>query len=199
MTSKKNLTAKEIYRKLKNGETRYDEEYHCPLIIEVMNNPNKGTISAFCVEAFISDTTFYRWKARHPTFNECYRYAAMMSRENWEDEGRLGKDDESFNMDYWRIIGAARYGVGKSNRVRVEMDDQANPYEQYKQLISQASCGDFTAGELKQLMESINVGTRTYETFELQKEIDRMKEDLHKMEQNNANNSLAIEKAQEIN
>jgi hypothetical protein len=60
--------------------------------------------------------------------------------------------------------------------------------------MNQASMGDFTAAELKQLMESINIGIRAFESFELQKEVNAMKEDLLKMSQNNGNNILSIAK-----
>jgi len=188
------LNPKKIYENLKKNATSYKEETHCPMIIKVLCDPNKGTMSAFCVEAFITDSTFYRWLAKYKTLYSCYRYGLMKARENWEDEGRRGKDDESFNLEYWRIIGASRFGVGKTNRVRLEVDADSNPYEQFKQLIGQASNGDFTAGELKQIMESINVGRSAFETFELQKEVTRMREDLLKMENNNGHNSFAIEK-----
>jgi len=183
-----------IYQNIKSNETSYKEDKHCPMILEVLCDPNRGTMSAFCVDAFITDSTFYRWLAKYKIFYSCYRYGLMRARENWEGEGRSGRDDESFNLEYWRIIGASRFGVGKTNRVRLEVDADSNPYEQFKQLIAQASNGDFTAGELKQIMESINVGRSAFETFELQKEVTRMKEDFIKMENKNGNNRCAIEK-----
>jgi hypothetical protein len=184
----------EVYKQLKSQKAGYDEKIHCPMIINILCNPNEGTMAAFCVAAKITDSTFYRWLAKYKIFNDCYRYGILMARVNWDEEGRNSRDEEGFNLEYWRIVGASRFGVGKTNRVRVSIDSDSNPYEQYKQLISQASLGDFTAGELKQLMESINVGTRTYETFELQKEIDEMRKDLLKMEQNHGNNSGAVAK-----
>lgn len=175
----------QAYAHLKDKKYEYIEEYHCRLILEIMSDPYKGTISAFCKEALISDKTFYRWKNKYELFDECYRLGCMISRENWEEDGRNRESNESFNLEYWRIIGSSRYGVGKSNRVRLELSEDSTPYDQYKQLISQASLGDFTASEIKQLMESLNAGTRAYETFELQKEIDNLKKDLALMEQNN--------------
>jgi hypothetical protein len=184
--------AEKIYMQCKKGGVQYDEAHHCKLVLAVMNN--EGTMSAFCVRAQISDSTFFRWLNQHALFHECYRIGCMIARENWEEEGRGGKDDEMFNIEIWKIQGAARYGVGKSNRVRIHIDAHSSPYEQYKQLMNQASMGDFTAAELKQLMESINIGIRAFESFELQKEVNAMKEDLLKMSQNNGNNILSIAK-----
>ena len=191
--SKGKMTPKEIYKIFKNNEQKYNEETHCEMIIKCISE--KGTISAFCKEAMISDSSFYRWTRIHPIFESCYRYATMVAREAWEEEGRYGKDDPDFNMDYWKTIGSHRFGLGKSNRVRVDVDSEANPYLQYQQLLRQASHGDFTAAEVKQLMESVNVGSRVFESFKLQQEVDAMKDDLSKMSQNHAHNIIPIAQA----
>lgn len=197
MTYKK-INPKQIYLSLKKG-VKYEEEVHCPMVIRVLSDPNKGTMAAFCKEAGISDSQFYRWCHKYKVFNQCYRYGCMLSLENWEEEGRQGKHDDSFNLEIWKIQGSARYGIGRSNRVRVHVDSKKTPFDQYQQLIEQASFGDFTSAELKQLMESINIGCRAYEQFELQKEIDKMRKDLTKMSQNNGNNIVSIEGTQKAN
>jgi len=181
-----------IYKAQKAGGVEYDEVKHCKLIIDCM--AKHGTMSSFCVESGIGDGQFYKWMNRHEMFMDCYRIACMIARENWEREGELGKGDESFDLELWKAQGAARYGVGKTNRVRVHLDADSTPYDQYKQLLVQASMGDFTAAELKQLMESINIGIRAYESFELQKEVDAIRKDLTKMSAN-GNNIVAIKTA----
>lgn len=187
------VNATKIYKDIKSNSTAYEEEKHCPMIIKVMSE--QGTESAFCVIAEIADTTFYAWKKKYPIFNECYRIGCMLARENWEEEGRRGKDSIDFNIDYWKTIGVSRFGVGKNNRIRVELNEESSPYEQYQQLIRQASYGDFNSAEIKQLMESINVGVRVYESFKLQQEVDTMKEDLIKMNQHNVKNIVPIKEA----
>ncbi len=184
------IDAKKLYLQIKKGEALYEEEIHCPMILQVMNE--EGTMTAFCKKAIISDGLFYKWCRQHTVFNDCYQIAKMHSKYNWEEEGRLGKDDENFNMDYWRITGATRYGVGRNNRIRMAVDPESNPYEQYQQLIRQAGSEEFTASEVKQLMESINVGRGAFETFKLQESIDAMKDDVTRMKVNHANNSSAI-------
>ena len=181
-----------LYKAQKAGSNKYDEEKHCKLIIDCMNN--SGTVSSFCVQAGIGDATFYRWMNKYDTFMDCYRLGCMIARENWEREGEEGKSDESFDLELWRTQGAARYGVGKTNRVRVHLDASSTPYEQYKQLLTQASMGDFTAAELKQLMESINIGIRAYESFELQREVSEMRNDIVKMGRD-GNNIVSIKTA----
>lgn len=185
--------AKKLYLQIKKGERTYQEEVHCPMILQVMGT--KGTMTAFCQEAFISDALFYKWINLYPIFNDCYQIGRMISKANWESEGEHGKDDENFNIEYWRITGACRYGIGRSNRIRVAIDPESTPYEQYKQLIRQASCEEFTASEIKQLMESLNVGRSVYETFKLQERIDVMEDNVKRMEINNGHNLSPIEKA----
>lgn len=179
-----------IYKKLKLNATGYTEEIHCPMVLKCMDE--SGTVSAFCVEAMISDSTFYRWINKHVLFNDCYRIGCMIARENWENEGKEGRYEEDFNIEIWRIQGASRFGVGRTNRVRLQIDADASPFEQYKQLVSQATMGDFSAAEFKQLMETINIGCRAFESFELQKQVEEMKEDLEKMQSNYGNNIIPI-------
>lgn len=179
---------KEQYAQIKQKRKRgtYQEEIHCPMILQIMST--EGTMTAFCYEAAISDSLFYKWLSKYPVFKDCYELGKVISRYNWEKEGEENKDNEEFNLDYWRIKGACRYGFGK-NKIRMAVDPKADPYTQYQQLIEQAGTEEFTASEVKQLMEAINVGRGAYETFELQKALDQMKKDIVKM--NHANNSSA--------
>jgi len=180
--------SKEIYKSLKGKFTKYDEEVHCPLILSIMNNYNKGTIAHFCAEAKIGETKFFGWVRKHDMFAECYYHGKCLARVNWENEGRVLKDKEykelGCSYEYWRMVGWSRFGVGKNSRIRINLDPANNPAEHYSQLLIQASEGDFTAGEIKQLMEAINVGLNAYQVFELQKQIDDLKSDLEKMESN---------------
>lgn len=190
------IDAKKIYLQIKTGERTYNEEVHCPMVLHVMNT--KGTMTAFCKEAGISDALFYKWTMQYPIFKECYEMGKVYSKSNWEEEGENGKDEEFFNFDYWRLTGACRYGVGR-NRVRMAVDSESNPYEQYQQLIRQAGTEEFTAAEIKQLMESINVGRSAFEAFKLQEEMDAMKEDVARMKINHAHNTGTVKAASETN
>ena len=190
------MDAEKVYMHLRKGGTKYVEAEHCPLILNIMGNDAKGTVSAFCVEARISDTTFYAWCLRHKIFNECYRLGIMMSRENWENEGRSGKNyaPGEWNIEYWRMIGWSRFGVGKNSRIRLDLKKGGTPNDHYNQLIQQASNGDFTAGEIKQLMEAINIGLRSHEVFELQKEINALQDDLVKLDKASHGNNISPDK-----
>jgi hypothetical protein len=184
---------------------KYVEEIHCPMIIKVMSRAEGATMSAFCVEAGIGDGTFYKWLAQHPIFDECYRYGCMISQNNWEKEGDEGMYNNAvdsgngFNATVWQIKGSARYGVGKTNRIRVRLDPSATPWKQYEQLLKQASHGDFTSSELKQLCEALNIGSRVYEQFEMQNEINELKESLAKVLNTRGDNSGTVKAIKETN
>jgi hypothetical protein len=186
------IDAKSLYLQFKRGERAYKEEVHCPMILDIMNE--EGTAVAFMRKAQISETLFYKWLKKHKTFRECYAYGKIISRDNWEKEGSEGKDEEFFNFDLWRLKGAMRYGIGK-NRVRMGIDPKASPYQQYQQLVEMANAEEFNASEIKQLMESINVGIRAFESFEMQDQINKIQEEVNQMGVRSANNFNAIEKA----
>jgi hypothetical protein len=186
------------YRRLKKGVSPYNEEEHCPLLMKIMANNERGTVSAFCVQAFVGEDTFYNWLKRHELFRMCYMFGKMLARENWEDEGRRIRSLEvpmgtvSHEFEYWRMIGWSRFGVGKNSRIRLDLDPKGSPNDHYSQLLRQAAEGDFTAGEIKQLMEAVNVGLNAHQVFQLQGQIDELKSDLAKMSENrDVKNSFA--------
>ena len=180
-------TAEEVYLKLKGGtRSVYDETIHCPMIINILTNPNLGTVSAFCVEAEIGDSTFYNWVEKYPVFSECYHYGRMVAKSNWEKEGEklngLEHGEVGCKYELWRLKGWSQFGIGKNSRIRLNVRENGTPAEHYHDLLKQANSGDFTAGEIKQLMEAVNVGLNAHQAFEMQKQIDSLKVDLEKME-----------------
>jgi hypothetical protein len=184
------VDAEAIYKKLKDNPNGFNEELHCPMVIRIMCNKDKGTISAFCAEALISNRTFFKWVAKSQIFEECYLLAKMFSQENWEEEGRqlrnriLEKGESDHSFEYWRMVGWSRFGIGKNSRIRLDLNPEDSPNMHYSQLLKQAASGDFTAGEIKQLMEAINVGLNAHQVFALQKEIDELKSNVEKINTN---------------
>lgn len=193
MASKRSLReveAKNYYIRLKGGII-YNEEEHCPLIIETMLDQQMGgTVAAFCKQAVISDTTFYRWLDKYPVFYECYRYAIMSAKYNWEQEGEDNKDNPEWDKSYWEKKGNARFQVAGKPKIRLALNEKDEPYLQYQQLMSQAARGDFTSDELKQVMECLNSGTRVYEAFKVQREVDEMKKDIKEIGSYHGSNNI---------
>lgn len=191
------LDAKALYEKIKVRRRHpkpFDEEYHCVLVLKVMMDKTKASAAAFCVEATISETHFYTWLRRHETFLECYAVGKMYARYAWEQEGERLKDEinlpgtVNLAFEHWKMKGWANYGIGKTSRIRLALDPKATPDKHYSQILEQAADGDFTAGEIKQLMEAINVGLRTHESIKMQEEIDQLKKDLITMGKNTHGN-----------
>jgi len=187
----------EIYNKLKKGFTQYDEELHCKLLLKILLEEKKGAVCFFCCEALVDERTFYKWVKVHELFGAIYALGMMYARKRWEEEGQDIRDMTmpigtiSYAFEYWKLIGWSRFGVSKNARIKLDLDPTATPDKHYAQLLEQASTGAFTAGEIKQLMEAINVGLNTHQVFALQKEIDQLKSDLATMATNkNGDNSI---------
>lgn len=175
----------------KNKESKhYDEEKHCKLIVEIMMDKDQGTIGAFCIQAMIVESTFYEWVNKYELFRDLYCYGKLIARQVWEKEGRRLRDQEypmgviNYAFEHWKMIGWSRFGIGKNSRIKLNLNPNGTPLEHYQQVIKQASEGDFTASEIKQLMEAVNVGLNTHEKIELQKQIDELKNDLATMSAN---------------
>jgi hypothetical protein len=186
-----------MFKKLK-GKPKLDEDIHCALILKIMADPNKGRMSAFCVEVCISDFTFYNWLKQSDLFLQCYALGKMIARENWEYDGQQIREEvtmpgtSNHKFEHWRMVGWSRFGVGKNSRIRLDLDPKGTPNQHYQQLMHQASQGDFTAGEIKQLMEAINIGLTAHQVEVLQQEIDQLKADLITMTENsNGDNPFA--------
>ncbi len=184
-------------KKIEITDTKYDKSKH-PLMVRKYV-ADHGTIYKFCIDNNISDIKFFRWIAMHEEFNEQYRIGLMSSRADWEHEGFKYHNDPDWNMSYWERLGEMRYNAFKGNKIRVNVNPDSDPHEQYKQVITQASYGDFTSSEIKQVMESINVGVRAYEVFKQQGEIDKIRDDLNKMNLNNGGHILTIESPTQTN
>lgn len=185
----------QIYETLKTGRRpTYNEEVHCKLILKTMMK--EGRITAFAAEAMVHEDTFYRWVREHELFKECYLIGKVFARESWELEGERLRDREmpigvvDYAFEHWKMMGWSRFGISKNSRIKLQLKANDTPDKHYAQLLEQAANGDFTASEIKQLMEAINVGLNTHQVFALQKEIDQLKSDLATMQANtDAHNS----------
>jgi hypothetical protein len=188
-----------IYEHFKRkSPTYYDQDTHCRLLLDVMLDSDRGSTAAFCRETLISENTFWTWVRVHEIFGEIYSFCKIYARAEWEKEGRQLRDHLypmgtiSHAFEHWKMVGWSRFGISKNSRIKLNLNPKDSPDKHYAALLEQANSGDFTASEIKQLMEAVNVGLRTHEIIELQKEVDKLKSDLLIMKQNsNADNTLA--------
>ena len=186
------IEAKRTFEKLHKMNIRYSPAIHCPMVLSVIAKTGRDT--AFCLEAGLSMQSFHHWLATFPLFKEHYGIGLIYAKETWEREYEERKDDEDFNKKEWLERGNRIFKLSSTTKLHLNIKPNSNPYEQYQQIMSQATSGEFTATEIKLLMESINVGTRVYESFQLQQEVDKMKDDLTLMASRNGNNIVAITK-----
>jgi hypothetical protein len=195
----KGLEVDKIYKQFKNKNAqKYKEEEHCKLLIRVMMDKDYGCHSAFCVQAMISEWTFYLWVRNHELFGNLYYFTRMVAKQLWYEEGRAIRDKEyqigtmNYEFEHWKLMGWAKFGISKNSKIRINVNPDASPAKHYSDILRQASEGDFTASEFKQLMEAVNVGLNVHQTFELQKQIDELKSNQEIMMANtNADNPFA--------
>jgi len=186
-----NLNVDEVYEFFKGrGNLKYHEEKHCKLLIKIMMDKNKGCPAFLCVEAMISDCTFFEWVKNHELFRNLYYFCKMVAKKTWYEEGIEIKNKEyqmgtvNYEMEHWRLMGWAKFGISKNARLKISLNPEDSPAKHYESILKQASDGDFTAAEFKQLMEAVNVGLNVHQVFELQKEIDELKSDMAIMKAN---------------
>lgn len=181
------------YKEVKrNKSLEYKEEIHCPMMFETV--ARTGRLNTFCEKSMVSKRTVYNWWRTKTALKECYDLAQIIARENWEREVEDNQDNEEWNYREWEKRGERIFGLTAAAKVILELDEKGNPWEHYQQIMKQASHGAFTATEIKLLMEALNVGTKVFETFKLQEEVDKMQEELKIMEQRNGNNIVTIAK-----
>lgn len=199
MSVTKDLSVDKVYGHFKNKNSqKYKEEEHCKLLIRIMMDRDNGCYSAFCVQAMISETTFFAWVRTHPLFHNLYYFTRMVAKQLWYEEGRQIRDKEyqlgtmNHEFEHWKLMGWTKFGISKNSKIKINVDPEASPAKHYADILRQASEGDFTASEFKQLMEAVNVGLNVHQVFELQKQIDELKSNQEIMMANtNADNPFA--------
>lgn len=182
MTSKNSKApisyAESIYNNIKKHK-KLDVKKHSIEIIEIFSK--QGTLADFLVKAGISRQKFVAWQAESEVFREASLVAKEIARKEWLKIGIENADNREFNTKVWETYG--RHNFGGNDKISLQLKPGATPLEHYQQIMEQATGGDFTSSEIKQLMESINIGIRSFEICQLQDEINGLKEGLAKMEE----------------
>jgi len=179
------LDIDKVYSHFKHKRAlKYREEEHCKLLIKVMMDKDFGCHSAFCVQAMVCEATFYNWVRDHELFRNLWVFTKMVAKQLWYEEGRQIRDREyqigtmNYEFEHWKLMGWTKFGISKNSRIKINLNPNDSPAKHYAAILLQASEGDFTASEFKQLMEAVNVGLNVHQVFELQKQIDELKSDL---------------------
>lgn len=170
--------AEGLFKKIKCGKL-LNEKTHSVEIIRTF--ASGGTLADFLVHVGISRQKFVAWKAKSEVFRESALVAKEVGRAAWLKIGIENADNREFNAKIWETFG--RQNFGGTDKLTLTLQPDSTPMEHYQQLIAQAACGDLSSSEIKQLMESINIGMKAHEACALQAEIDELKEGLAKMEE----------------
>lgn len=182
---------KQLYESIKAGVI-YVPEIHCPAIIDMYAN-NEGE-SDFCLKYGISRQRFVSWQMLCPIFREAVALAKEVGYVSWMrmyTEWEPDPDVEKDKFDFRRWAELYKKNFGTRAKVSIYVDPNTTPIQQYEAIMHQASTGHFTSGEIKQIMESINIGLRAHEVCNIQKEVDELKEGLKKMEERELEHSIA--------
>ncbi len=165
----------DLYKSIVEG-VQYEPKTHCALIIDLFEE-GKG-IAHFCVETGISRAMFMNWQQVYPKFKQAVQVGKEVGFVKLMEKS---EDSEGNIKDYSaRII---KLIFGSEDKIVLDIDPKSSPLEHYQQVMQQAARGDFTSAEIKQIMESINIGLRAQEICELQSEINELKEGLKAMEE----------------
>ena len=179
------ISVDEVYKYFKEkNNLKYDEERHCKLLIKVMLDKKFGCNSAFCAQAMVAESTFYEWVRKHDLFRNLWFFTKMVAKQLWYEEGRrIGATEYqmgtvNYEWEHWKMMGWTKFGISRNSKIRINVNPTDSPAKHYEEILRQASEGDFTASEFKQLMEAVNVGLNVHQVYELQKQIDELKSDL---------------------
>jgi hypothetical protein len=171
-------TKESLFDRIKSN-IEYDEEKHCRSIIEILSSGH--TITDFLTKHGISKQRMVSWQMQHTLFRECFMLGRDIGKQKWIMEGLSNIDNKEFNFKVWEMWGRQNYGG--MDKVSLFVDPTSTPIQQYQQILYQSTCGDFSSSEIKQVMESINIGIRAYETGELEDQIKELQDGLKKMEE----------------
>ena len=181
LDSQAKMFATAMFKKI-NKDPELNEKSHSVEIIRTF--AAGGTLADFLVHAGISRQKFVAWKNKSKIFRDASLIAKEVGRSAWLKIGLDNVNDKEFNTKVWDTFG--RQNFGGTDKITLSLDSEGTPYQHYQQVVDQAACGDFSSSEIKQLMESVNIGIKAHETCMLQAEIDGLKDGLAKMEEREA-------------
>ena len=121
------VTKEQFVKAVSSGrgrKTKYEAEKHIGLLYDTFIVGE--AISAFCAEALISQSTFFKWKQDYPEFKEAYDIAINFAENFWN---KLPSNTADFNFNYWHINMRNRFGFGKP---RLYFDKNADPLQMFE-------------------------------------------------------------------
>jgi len=195
-TRKKPLSKFEQLKLNFGAGSAYRQEYHCEAAINILSDRYKGTIADICKEFVITENQFNEWRRDYPLFNQAIEYGMVVAKVNWQNEPKIFQNEktelERFDLNMWKYTGKYRFGISEQPKIKVFLDKNLNPVEQYGQLLDGAAMGYYSASEFKQITEAVNIGIRAHEVFNMQGELDELRQTLIDIQQRNAADGFDI-------
>ena len=167
-----------VARRIINGaEVKYDIDLHVPMLISVFKEGRD--ISVFLCAAEITESTFHCWVRDHAEFKVAYEIAKFYARTWWEEFGRYGASDPSFNTKYWSMIMRNRFDLTEHRKLKVPGLKTAKDFcAQIQCLIDHISDGNLTGSEAQQLSNLILAAVKVKEVSETEKRMEMLEEKL---------------------
>jgi|LauGreDrversion4_2_1035121.scaffolds.fasta_scaffold18263_6 hypothetical protein len=128
------VTKEQFVKAVSSGrgrKTKYEAEKHIGLLYDTFIVGE--AISAFCAEALISQSTFFKWKQDYPEFKEAYDIAINFAENFWN---KLPSNTADFNFNYWHINMRNRFGFGKPRLYFAKNADPLQMFETIKEALA---------------------------------------------------------------
>jgi len=170
---------KRIVNRIINGlEVKYDPAPHAALLVELFAGGHD--IAAFCHDAEIARSTFYKWVLDHDEFARAYEVARESARIWWENQvpengGLVEMDGVKFNTKLWSMIMKNRFDLTDQRKLHLPKLKKAKDFnEQIKILSEYAADGSLTSSEANQLSGLILAAVRVEESTVLKAKLDKL-------------------------
>jgi hypothetical protein len=165
--------AQKIIKGLISGNTtKYDEEYHCVLIIELFE---KGKdVEAFCFASEICRSTFKTWLRHHPLFAQAYEHAKEAARTFLAAAGLQGMQDPmNFNATAWSMQMRNRSDYSEKRKVAIPGLKEAKTFAaQYECIKEEVAEGNLAPDEAATLANFVSTGAGIHEKTQMANDVE---------------------------
>lgn len=161
---------------INNTTTKYDEEYHGALIIELFE---KGRdVEAFCFASEICRTTFKCWLTHHPAFAAAYAHAKEAAITYLAAVGLQGMQDPlNFNATAWSMQMRNRSNYTEKRKVAIPGFKDAKTFAaQYNCIKTEVEEGNLTPDEAATFTGMVSKGADIYKTTEMVEDVKYLME-----------------------
>lgn len=148
------IDSKSVRKHLLGGKpTKYDEEIHLNLLVDVFCDGTNASIAKFCAEALIDKMTFHNWKKTHPRFKDAYNIVINIAEAKMEDLPFTTSTSE-FNHPSWFLMMKNKFGFGKPT---IDFSSAKTPQERLEVIWESLRHGDLNIDEANKLTNLVSI------------------------------------------